>query len=84
MFSEIPDDCDVIRANEKKIIIHSCPICHEKIDLNEKNKFRQTCECGYEWRPTLFGYGATVKIDELVKIKYGIWKDYKKEEWTGK
>ena len=79
MFEKIPDDCDAIRADEKKIIIYSCPICHEKIELNEENKFKQNCLCGYEWRPSLFGYSATVKIDELVEIGYGIWKDYKKE-----
>ena len=80
MFSRIPDDCDAIRADEKKIIIYSCPICHVEIDLNKKNKFKQFCECGYEWRPSLFGCSATVKINELVKLKYGIWADYKKEK----
>lgn len=76
---KIPEDYDSIIADEKRIIIYSCPICHDEIKLDEENNYKQNCSCGYEWRPTLFGLSADVKIDELVKMKYGIWANYKKE-----
>lgn len=80
MFGEMPDGYDSMSASEEKIIIYSCPICHDKINCDKENRFKFVCKCGYEWTTGLFGLNANVPINELVKLKYGIWKDYNPEQ----
>ena len=79
MFGELPEDSDLLYAEEKKIIISSCPICHDEIKLTKKNKFKFTCQCGYEWQTGMFSCSAVVKIDELIKLRQGVWKNYVSE-----